>query len=124
MAASVRVFLSARATWAVANDASVAENVRTASMMVRKSRVEIVICCGGGAEVLAAAPSGGAVLGHGGLKRQRAVELMVLEPEGEKPGLRVPEPEAPQNAPLEEAAPQQEYLQLVGPRLEGEQSGA
>ena len=62
MAASVRVFLFARATWAVANDAAVAENVRTASMMVRKSRVEIVICCGGGAEVLAAAPSGGAVL--------------------------------------------------------------
>ena len=47
---------------------------------------------------------------------------MVLEPEGEKPGLRVPKPEVPQNAPLEGAAPQQEYLQLAGPRLEGEQS--
>ena len=50
------------------------------------------------------------------------MELRVLEPEGEKLGLRVPELEAPQNAPLEGAAPQQEYLQLTGPRLEGEQS--
>ena len=39
----MRVFLSARATWVVANDADVEENVRTASMMLRKSRVEIVI---------------------------------------------------------------------------------
>ena len=52
------------------------------------------------------------------------MELTVLEPEGKKPGLRVPEPEAPQNAPLEGPAPQQEYPQLAGPRLEGEQSGA
>ena len=52
---------------------------------------------------------------------------MALEPEGEKPVLRVLEPEAPQNALLEGAAPQHKYLQLaqlVGPRLEGEQSGA
>ena len=66
MAASVRAILSARAAWAVANDAAVVENVRTASMMVRKSWVEIVICCGGGAEVLAAAPSiGGGTGGRG-----------------------------------------------------------
>ena len=63
MAASVRVILSAMATWAIANDAAVVENVRIASMMVKKSRVEIVICCGGGAEVLNAAPFVGAVLG-------------------------------------------------------------
>ena len=69
MAASVRVILSARAAWAVANDAAIVENVRTASMMIRKSRVEIVICCGGGAEVLAAAPSVGVVLGPGGLEK-------------------------------------------------------
>ena len=41
---------------------------------------------------------------------------------------RVPEPEAPQYAPLEGAAPQQEYRQLADPRLgpeaEGEKSGA
>ena len=43
-----------------------------------------------------------------------------MELEGEKPVLRVPEPKAPQNAPLEGAAPQQKYLQLAGPRLEGE----
>ena len=66
MAASVRVILSVRATWAVANDAAVVEKVRTASMMVRKSWVEIMICCGGGAEVLAATPSIGAALGPGG----------------------------------------------------------
>ena len=63
MAASVRVILSARAAWVVANDAVVVENVRTKSMMVRKLRVEIVICYGGGAEVLAVASSVGAVLG-------------------------------------------------------------
>ena len=62
----MRVILFARAAWAVANDAVAVENVRTTSMMVRKSWVEIVICCGGGAEVLAAALSRGAVLGPEG----------------------------------------------------------
>ena len=66
MAASVRVNLSTRAAWVAANDADVVENVRTASMMVKKSRVEIVICCGGGAEVLTVASSVGAVLGPWG----------------------------------------------------------
>ena len=66
MAASMRVILSARATWTVANDAVVMENVQTASMMVRKSKVEIMICCGGSAEVLAVTLSIGAVLGAGG----------------------------------------------------------
>ena len=65
----MRVILSARAVWAVAKDADVVENVQTASMMVKKSRVEIVICCVGGAEVLAASPSVGAVLGAGGLEK-------------------------------------------------------
>ena len=41
----MRVILSVRVAWVVANDAAVVENVRTAPMMVRKSRVEIVICC-------------------------------------------------------------------------------
>ena len=68
MAASVRVILSAKSAWEAANDADVEENVRTASMMVRKSRVEIVICCRGGAEVLATALSVGVVLGVGGLE--------------------------------------------------------
>ena len=39
----MRVILSARAAWEVVNDAAIVENVRTASMMVRKSQVEIVI---------------------------------------------------------------------------------
>ena len=38
-------------------------------MMIRKSRVEIMIYCGGGAEVLALAPSVEAVLGAGGLEK-------------------------------------------------------
>ena len=41
----MQVILSARAAWAVANDADVAENVRTASMMVKKSQVEMVMDC-------------------------------------------------------------------------------
>ena len=65
----MRVILSARAAWAVSNDVDVEENVRTTSMMVRKSRVEIVKCCGGGAEVLDAATSVGAVLGAGALEK-------------------------------------------------------
>ena len=105
MAASVRAILSARAAWAVANDATVVENVRTASMMFKKSRVEIVICCGGGVEMLTAAPSVRAVPGQGALKIQRAANLAILEPEEEMPGLRVPEPEAPQYAPLKGVSP-------------------
>ena len=45
MVASVRVILSARAAWAVANDAEVVENVRTVAMMDKKSLVEIVMYC-------------------------------------------------------------------------------
>ena len=44
------VILSARAAWATAKDAEVTEKVRTASIMARKSRVEMVICYGGGAD--------------------------------------------------------------------------
>ena len=70
MVASVRFILSVRAAWAVANDADVEKNMRTASMMVRKSWVDIVICCRGDAEVLDAATSGGAVLGAWGLEKK------------------------------------------------------
>ena len=62
----MQVILSARVAWAVENDADVEENVRTASMMVRKSRVEIVIYCRGGAEVLGPAASVRVVLGAEG----------------------------------------------------------
>ena len=55
----------------VANDANIEDNVRTASILVKKSRVEMVICCGGGAEVLTVAPSVGAVLGAGGPEKTK-----------------------------------------------------
>ena len=48
----MRVILSAKAVWAVAKDADVVEKVRIASIIVRKSRVEMEICCCGGADVL------------------------------------------------------------------------
>ena len=58
-AASVHAILSAKDVWAAVNDADVAEKERTASIMTRKSRVDMEICCGGGgaADVL----GGGAV---------------------------------------------------------------
>ena len=52
MAVSVHVILSAKAVWAAAKDADVVEKVRTASIIVRKSRVDMEIYCGGGANVL------------------------------------------------------------------------
>ena len=74
MAASVRVILSTRATWATARDAEVTEKVRTASMMARKSRVNIEYCCGGGVVVLGPTTSVEVVvLGVKGL------EVVVLE---------------------------------------------
>ena len=57
MAASMRVILSARVAWEAANEAVVVENVRTASMIVRKSLVEMVMYCRGGAEMLGPAMS-------------------------------------------------------------------
>ena len=47
-AASVHAILSTKAVWAAVNDADVAEKERTASIMTRKSRVDMEICCGGG----------------------------------------------------------------------------
>ena len=54
--ASVRAILSAKVVWATANDVDVVEKVQTASIMARKSRVDMEICCGGAADVLG--PSG------------------------------------------------------------------
>ena len=51
-AASVRIILSARAVWASVKYAEVTEKAQTTSMMARKSRVEMVICYRGDAEVL------------------------------------------------------------------------
>ena len=128
MATSLRVILSERAAWAVANDADVEENVQTASMMVRKSRVEMVIFCGGGAEVLVAAPSVGVVLGAGGPEKTKGKGAGGTGAGGGDSGTKVPKPEAPQYAPLAGATPQHEYRlpagPLLGPKAEGEKSGA
>ena len=56
------VILSARAAWALAKDAEVMEKLRSASMMAKKSRVDIEICCDGGVVVLNPATSVGAVV--------------------------------------------------------------
>ena len=53
----MHVILSASAVWVATKDVEVTEKTRTASMMAKNSRVDIVICCGGGAEVLGPATS-------------------------------------------------------------------
>ena len=59
--------LSSRAVWAPVKDVEVIEKAQTASMTAKKSRVDIVICCGGGVEVLGpATPARAVVLGSGG----------------------------------------------------------
>ena len=55
--ASVRVILSASVACEAANEAVVAENVRTLSMRARKSPVERVMYCGGCVEMLDSAIS-------------------------------------------------------------------
>ena len=71
------VILSARAVWAAAKNAKVTEKARTASMMDRKSRVKMEICCGGDAKVLGPATSAGARVlgaeGSGGAEEAGAV---------------------------------------------------
>ena len=57
----MQVVLSASAAWEAANDVVVAENVRTASMIVRNSLVERVMHCKGGTEVFGLAISDRAV---------------------------------------------------------------
>ena len=48
----MHVILSAKAVWAATKDVDVAEKVQTASIIARKSRVDMEICCGGGVDVL------------------------------------------------------------------------
>ena len=55
--ASARAILSAKGVCGAAKDAEVAEKVRTASMIARKYRGDIEICCKGGADVLGPAES-------------------------------------------------------------------
>ena len=74
------VILSARAVSAAAKDAEVTEKARTASMMAKKSRVEMVICYGGDAEMLTPVTSVGAVvLRDEGFGVQRKQGLWVVE---------------------------------------------
>ena len=42
----MRAIRSTKDAWVAANEAKVAENVRTASMIARKSRGDMGICCG------------------------------------------------------------------------------
>ena len=53
----MRVILSTKAVWAAAKDVDVAEKVRTASIIARKCREDMEICCKGGADVLGPAES-------------------------------------------------------------------
>ena len=53
----MRVLLLAKTAWATAKDAEMTEKVWTASIMARKSQVEMVICCAGGADELGQAKS-------------------------------------------------------------------
>ena len=73
----MHVILSARVVWATTKDAKVTKKAWTASMMAMKSRVEMVICCGGDAEVLGPATSVGAVVlgaeGSGGAEEAGVV---------------------------------------------------
>ena len=58
----MHAILFAKAVWATVNDVDVTEKERTASIMARKFRVDMEICCGGAADVLG--PS--VVVGAGG----------------------------------------------------------
>ena len=46
------VILLAKVVWAAAKDADVAKKVQNISIIARKSRVDMEICHGGGADVL------------------------------------------------------------------------
>ena len=74
------VILSARAVWVAAKDAEVTEKARTTSMMARKSQVEMVICCGGDAEVIGPETSVGVVvLGSEALEVERKSRLWEMD---------------------------------------------
>ena len=65
----MHVILLSRAASAAAKDADVVEKVRTASLMVRKSRADNEICCSSGAMVVGPGESIGAtVLGAEGFE--------------------------------------------------------
>ena len=53
----MRDIFSTKAAWAAAKDTEVMEKVRTTSIMARKSKEKMVICCRGGDEELGPAKS-------------------------------------------------------------------
>ena len=63
----MRAILSTKAVWVATKDADVAEKVRTASIIARKSRGDIEICWSGGSDVLGRAEFEGAG-GIGGIE--------------------------------------------------------
>ena len=73
------VILADSAVWAATKDAELKEKAQIASMMARKSRVDIMICCGGGVKVLGPVTSAGAVVlrawGFRGVENAGAVVL-------------------------------------------------
>ena len=72
---------SAKDAWAVANEAEVAENVRIASMIARKSRGDMGICCGAVEDEPAKSTGDGALeaTGAGGLDEAGSVERGVVD---------------------------------------------
>ena len=56
----MRVILSAKVVWAAAKDADVAEKVRIASIIVRKSRAYMGMCYDSGTDVLGSTDAVGA----------------------------------------------------------------
>ena len=71
----MRAIRSAKDAWATANEAEVAENVRTVSMIARKSRGDIGICCGAVEDEPAKSAGDGALeaTGDGGSDETRSV---------------------------------------------------
>ena len=63
----MHVIILAKAVWAAAKDADVPEKVQIASIIARKSRVGMKICCTGGADVLGPIEAVGAG-GFGGVE--------------------------------------------------------
>ena len=61
------VIISAKVVWAATKDADVAEKVRTASIIAKKCRRDMEICCKGGVDVLGPVESEGAG-GTGGVE--------------------------------------------------------
>ena len=56
----MHVILLTKAIWAAAKDADITKKARNTSLIVRKSRGDIEICCSGGVDILGPTDSEGA----------------------------------------------------------------